>query len=187
MCASYVLIPETPTTRKTLRHLRTDSHALETTSRERYFVLSQHSNQAILTSQQHTIEQEAPAAPEPKKFKSGVRRGSTVHVFASGMNEMFIQKTFACAGNLVHISHDANKNTAFVTFENVACAEEAINQLNEKTVEGITLKVSMARKQPNFDSNAEPPADWSAIAASSSQKGSHKDCRSLVTYGDEMF
>ena len=52
----------------------------------------------------------------------------------------------------------------------------------------IQLKVSMARRQPVIDpiNDASSSATWSTIAASHSQKGSHKDKRELVAY-ERMF
>ena len=57
-------------------------------------------------------------------------------------------------------------------------------------VQGIELKVSLARRQPVIEpiNDASSSATWSAIAASHSQKGSHKDKRDLVAYDqDDMF
>ena len=56
-------------------------------------------------------------------------------------------------------------------------------------MEGISLKVSLARRQPVIDpiNDASSSATWSTIAASHSQKGSHKDKRDLVAYDEEMF
>ena len=57
-------------------------------------------------------------------------------------------------------------------------------------VQGIELKVSLARRQPVIEpiNDASSSATWSTIAASHSQKGSHKDKRDLVAYDqDDMF
>ena len=56
-------------------------------------------------------------------------------------------------------------------------------------VQGIELKVSLARRQPVIEpiNDASSSATWSTIAASHSQKGSHKDKRELVAYDEDMF
>lgn len=47
----------------------------------------------------------------------------------------------------------------------------------------------MARRQPQIDpiNDASSSSTWSTIAASHSQKGSHKDKRDLVTYDNDLF
>ena len=56
-------------------------------------------------------------------------------------------------------------------------------------VQGIELKVSLARRQPVIEpiNDASSSATWSTIAASHSQKGSHKDKREMVTYDEDIF
>ena len=56
-------------------------------------------------------------------------------------------------------------------------------------VQGIELKVSLARRQPVIEpiNDASSSATWSPIAASHSQKGSHKDKREMVTYEEDLF
>ena len=56
-------------------------------------------------------------------------------------------------------------------------------------VQGIELKVSLARRQSVIEpiNDASSSATWSTIAASHSQKGSHKDKRELVAYDEDMF
>lgn len=76
-----------------------------------------------------------------------------------------------------------------MTFDKPESAEAAIAEHNGTLVQGIQLKVSMARRQPVIDpiNDASSSATWSTIAASHSQKGSHKDKRDLVAYEDDMF
>ena len=65
----------------------------------------------------------------------------------------------------------------------------SIAELDKQTVNGIQLKVSLARRQPVIDpiNDASSSSTWSTIAASHSQKGSHKDKREMVTYDEDMF
>ena len=67
--------------------------------------------------------------------------------------------------------------------------EKAIAEYNGNVVEDIQLKVSLARRQPVIApiNDASSSATWSTIAASHSQKGSHKDKRDLVAYDEELF
>ena len=81
------------------------------------------------------------------------------------------------------------QSCGFVTFDKAESAEAAISEHNGTMVQGIQLKVSMARRQPVIEpiNDASSSATWSTIAASHSQKGSHKDKRDLVAYEDDMF
>lgn len=58
--------------------------------------------------------------------------------------------------------------------------------MHSKTIAGITLQVQLARRQPQIDpiNDASSSIVWATVAASHSQKGSHKDKRELVTYDD---
>ena len=49
--------------------------------------------------------------------------------------------------------------------------------------------MSLARRQPVIDpiNDASSSSTWSTIAASHSQKGSHKDKREMVTYEEDLF
>ncbi len=81
----------------------------------------------------------------------------------------------------------------FVTFDSIDCANKAIDEMNKKAVNGIQLKVMLARRQPliidrsNSQSNesvshSSTTEVWSSIAASYSQKGGLKDKRGLISY-----
>lgn len=84
---------------------------------------------------------------------------------------------------------EVEKNCGFVTFDKPEVAEAAISEHNGSIVQGIQLKVSMARRQPVIEpiNDASSSATWSTIAASHSQKGSHKDKRELVAYDEDIF
>ncbi len=81
------------------------------------------------------------------------------------------------------------QNCGFVTFDKPEAAESAIAEYDGNMVESIQLKVSMARRQPVIDpiNEASSSTTWSTIAASHSQKGSHKDKRELVAYDEDVF
>ncbi len=80
-----------------------------------------------------------------------------------------------------------------MTFDSIDCANKAIDEMNKKSVNGIQLKVMLARRQPmiidrsgsqSSDSGAHSSTTevWSSIAASYSQKGVLKDKRGLISY-----
>eukprot|EP00094_Tigriopus_californicus_P013702 TCALIF_13259-PA protein Name:"Similar to Nelf-E Negative elongation factor E (Drosophila melanogaster)" AED:0.16 eAED:0.16 QI:0/0.8/0.66/1/1/1/6/83/326 len=117
------------------------------------------------------------------------RQGHTVYVFGYNISEDFLKTVFASNGKIVNVSLEVEKNCGFVTFEKPESAEAAISEHNDTLAQGIQLKVSMARRQPQIDpiNDASSSSTWSTIAASHSQKGSHKDKRDLVTYDDGIF
>lgn len=115
------------------------------------------------------------------------RQGHTVYVFGYQISEEMLRSTFTQFGAIVNISMEVEKNCGFITYEKVECAERAIAQVNGGLVSGIQLKVSLARRQPVIDpiNDATSSTTWSTIAASHSQKGSHRDKREMVTYDTE--
>jgi len=118
------------------------------------------------------------------------RQGNTVYVFGYQITEELLKKAFASlGGKIVNISMEVEKNCGFITFDRADIAERAISEFNGNVVGGIQLKVSMARRQPVIDpiNDASSSATWSTIAASHSQKGSHKDKRELVAYDEDVF
>lgn len=122
--------------------------------------------------------------------KAGSRHGgNTIYVFGYQITEELLKSAFGQMGKIVNISMEVEKNCGFVTYDKAESAEKAINDRNGSVVDGIQLKVSMARRQPVIDpiNDASSSATWSTIAASHSQKGSHKDKRDLVAYDEDVF
>jgi len=117
------------------------------------------------------------------------RQGHTVYVFGYQISEELLRSTFTQFGTIVNISMEVEKNCGFITYEKVECAERAIAEVNGGLVGGIQLKVSLARRQPIIDpiNDASSSSTWSTIAASHSQKGSHRDKREMVTYDEDIF
>jgi len=115
--------------------------------------------------------------------------GNTVYVFGYQITEDLLRNAFMPLGKIVNISMEVEKNCGFVTFDKGESAENAITEFNGNVVGNIQLKVSMARRQPVIDpiNDASSSATWSTIAASHSQKGSHKDKRELVAYDEDVF
>jgi len=117
------------------------------------------------------------------------RVGHTVYVYGHGISEDLLRTTFTQYGQIVNISMEVEKNCGFITYDRVESAERSISELNTSHVNGIQLKVSLARRQPVIDpiNDASSSSTWSTIAASHSQKGSHKDKREMVTYDEDIF
>jgi len=84
---------------------------------------------------------------------------------------------------------EVEKNCGFITYDKVESTERAIAEVNGSLVGGVQLKVSLARRQPVIDpiNDASSSSTWSTIAASHSQKGSHRDKREMVTYEEDLF
>jgi len=121
--------------------------------------------------------------------KSKPRQGHTVYVYGYGVTEDILKSQFTPYGPIVNISMEVEKNCGFITYEKVESAERAIAEINGSLVSGVQLKVSLARRQPIIDpiNDSSSSTTWSTIAASHSQKGSHKDKREMVAYDDDLF
>merc|ERR1719347_665055 len=117
------------------------------------------------------------------------RIGHTVYVYGYGISEEMLRNTFLQYGQIVNISMEVEKNCGFITYDKVESTERAIAEVNGSLVGGVQLKVSLARRQPVIDpiNDASSSSTWSTIAASHSQKGSHRDKREMVTYEEDLF
>ncbi|KAM8953539.1 negative elongation factor E [Pelodytes ibericus] len=111
------------------------------------------------------------------------RKGNTVYVHGVGMTQTMLHEAFNKFGNIIDLSTDAPRNCAFVTFEKMESADQAIQELNNTKLEEISVKVSIARKQPMLDA-ATGKSVWGSLAVQNSAKGSHRDKRSQVVYDD---
>jgi len=117
------------------------------------------------------------------------RQGHTVYVYGYGVTEEILRNQFTPFGPIVNISMEVEKNCGFITYEKVESAERAIAEINGSLVSGVQLKVSLARRQPIIDpiNDSSSSTTWSTIAASHSQKGSHKDKREVTVYDEDIF
>ncbi|KAK0041947.1 negative elongation factor E [Biomphalaria pfeifferi] len=123
-----------------------------------------------------------------REHRDPPKKGQTLFVKGQGITKEIIQKSFSNFGNILNINMEPEKQTAFVTFEKVEQAEQAIVGVAGGLTNNIHLHVEMARRQPVY----EPPVEgasqssWSSIAANTSQKGaSCKDSREVVKYEEE--
>ncbi|XP_060594827.1 negative elongation factor E-like [Ruditapes philippinarum] len=117
------------------------------------------------------------------------KKGNTVYVHGHGVNEELLRKAFHNFGNIVNISMEKERNCGFVTFDKMDCADMAIQEVDGAMIDSVQLRVSMARRQPSFDSTSQDPSStsWASLASNNSQKGSHKDKRDVVAYEEDMF
>ncbi|UYV67525.1 PKN2 [Cordylochernes scorpioides] len=88
------------------------------------------------------------------------RQGNTVYVRGFGITEEILKMGFAPYGTIMNITIEPGKNVAFVTFDKMESAEQAIKEMEGKLVSNIRLKVSMARRQPLMP-NADGTSPWS--------------------------
>ncbi|XP_077142184.1 negative elongation factor E [Ranitomeya variabilis] len=114
------------------------------------------------------------------------RKGNTVYVNGVGMKKQMLTDAFSKFGKIIDLATDAQRNCAFVTFEKMESADQAIQELNNTMIEDVSVKVSIARKQPMLDAAIEKSV-WGQLAFHSSAKGSHKDKRSQVSYSEDFF
>ncbi|XP_025114244.1 negative elongation factor E-like [Pomacea canaliculata] len=77
-------------------------------------------------------------------------KGHTVFVHGHGVTEDIIRKHFSNFGNIVNVSIEREKNNAFVTFEKMESADQAIANANGSMMSDILLRVSMAIRQANI-------------------------------------
>ncbi|KAH8360362.1 hypothetical protein KR200_002759 [Drosophila serrata] len=123
--------------------------------------------------------------PPPEK----PRAGNTIFVSGNKVTEDFLKKTFNDYGTIVNVSMEIEKSRGFVSFAKPESADRAIAEMHGKNVNGINLQVQLARRQPQIEpiNDASSSAVWSSIAASKSQKGSHKDHREMVLYNEDFL
>ncbi|KAG7225446.1 hypothetical protein INR49_027440 [Caranx melampygus] len=118
--------------------------------------------------------------------RRGVRKGNTVYVYGSGLVEDSLRSSFSQHGNIIDLSMDNPRNCAFITFEKMESADQAVAELNGSTVGDVHIKVSIARKQPMLDA-ATGKSVWASLAVQNSTKGSYRDKRNQVVYSEDFL
>lgn len=114
------------------------------------------------------------------------KKGNTVYVYGHSVTEEILRKALTNFGNIVNISMETERHCGFVTFDKMESADTAIQEVDGAMIDGVQLRVSMARRQPSFEQPTDASTtSWAQIASSNSQKGSHKDKRDMVSYGDD--
>ncbi|KAG5671688.1 hypothetical protein PVAND_001873 [Polypedilum vanderplanki] len=118
------------------------------------------------------------------------KSGYTIYVSGKSIDEDFLKKNFNEFGTIVNVAMEIEKGRGFLTFSKTEATDRAIAEMNGKTINGIQLTVSLARKQPQIEpiNDASSSAVWSTLATSQSQKGNYKDKRTPQVYDDlEIF
>lgn len=118
--------------------------------------------------------------------RRGVRKGNTVYVYGSGLVEDSLRSAFTQHGNIIDLTMDNPRNCAFITFEKMESADQAVAELNGSTVGDVPIKVSIARKQPMLDA-ATGKSVWASLAVQNSAKGSYRDKRNQVVYSEDFL
>ncbi|XP_033950486.1 negative elongation factor E [Pseudochaenichthys georgianus] len=118
--------------------------------------------------------------------RRGVRKGNTVYVYGSGLGEDSLRSSFSPHGTIIDLSMDNPRNCAFITFEKMESADQAVAELNGATVGDVHIKVSIARKQPMLDA-ATGKSVWASLAVQNSTKGSYRDKRNQVVYSEDFL
>lgn len=111
-----------------------------------------------------------PAAADPTKSGAGTKAdkpktGNTIYVSGNRLTEEFLHKQFDGFGKIVNISMEIEKGRGFITFGKTDAAEQAIKELDGKSVGGVQLLVQLARRQPQIDpiNDASSSATWSTL------------------------
>ncbi|XP_074390332.1 negative elongation factor E-like, partial [Zonotrichia albicollis] len=114
------------------------------------------------------------------------RKGNTLYVHGAELSPELLRGAFGPFGAIIDLSMDTPRNCAFVTFEKMESADQAMAELNGAVVQDVQLKVSIARKQPLLDA-ATGKSLWGSLAVKNSAKGSHRDKRTQVVYNEDLF
>ncbi|XP_030768683.1 negative elongation factor E-like [Rhinopithecus roxellana] len=79
------------------------------------------------------------------------RKGNTLYVYGEDLTLTLLRGAFSPFGNINDLSMDPPRNSAFVTYEKMESADQAVAELNGTHVESVQLKVNIARRQPMLD------------------------------------
>ncbi|OXB72282.1 UNVERIFIED_CONTAM: hypothetical protein H355_003815 [Colinus virginianus] len=146
-----------------------------------------------------------PERPSPRK-------GNTLYVHGAELSPEMLRSAFAPFGAIIDLSLDSPRkwagpravggaidmggakaevtpplcSCAFVTYEKMESADQAMAELNGAVVQDVQLRVSIARKQPLLDA-ATGKSLWGSLAVKNSAKGSHRDKRAQVVYNEDLF
>ncbi|XP_032940087.1 negative elongation factor E [Catharus ustulatus] len=140
-----------------------------------------------------------PETPEERRERDGAfrrsdsfperrppRKGNTLYVHGAELSPELLRGAFGPFGAIIDLSMDTPRNCAFVTFEKMESADQAMAELNGAVVQDVQLRVSIARKQPLLEA-ATGKSLWGSLAVKNSAKGSHRDKRAQVVYNEDLF
>lgn len=143
------------------------------------------------------------------------QQGNTIYIHGENLTEDILRLGFSTFGTVLNITTEHSKkyvqyeleyfsltcvlfSCGFVTYDSIDTANLAINEMNGKTINGILLKVSLARRQPAYNAekskpsaelnntNLSTPEAWSAIASSlANDNPENPKKRTIVSYEED--
>ncbi|KAI4817672.1 hypothetical protein KUCAC02_011055 [Chaenocephalus aceratus] len=169
------------------RSVSTDEEPLEAGKRSRRPLY-----ESFVSSRDRFREEEEGGSVPPSRSDSyperrGVRKGNTVYVYGSGLGEDSLRSSFSPHGTIIDLSMDNPRNCAFITFEKMESADQAVAELNGATV-GRCSHQSEHRQEAAYAVRG-PQANLSglSLAVQNSTKGSYRDKRNQVVYSEDFL
>uniref|UniRef100_G1Q5R3 Negative elongation factor E n=1 Tax=Myotis lucifugus TaxID=59463 RepID=G1Q5R3_MYOLU len=129
-------------------------------------------------------DREGPFRSDSFPERRAPRKGNT-YVFGEDMTPTLLRGAFSPFGSITDLSMDPPRNCAFVTYEKMESADQAVAELNRTQVESVQLQVSIARQQPMLDA-ATGKSVWGSLALQNSPRGCHRDKRTQIVYSDHV-
>ncbi|CAB1351332.1 unnamed protein product [Coregonus sp. 'balchen'] len=69
--------------------------------------------------------------------RRGVRKGNTVYVYGTGLVEDSLRSAFSQHGTIIDLSMDSQRNCAFITFEKMESADQAVAEVSTVPVKSL--------------------------------------------------
>jgi len=79
------------------------------------------------------------------------RQNNVLFVSGYGLNQDILENSFTRFGSVTDAHMDKDRGHGFVTFKSSEAAEKAVAAMHGELVQGVTLKVTFARKRPFND------------------------------------
>ncbi|XP_030853778.1 negative elongation factor E-like [Strongylocentrotus purpuratus] len=117
--------------------------------------------------------------------EGGKKQGHTIFVTSPEISEDLCKQAFSRFGTMANVSLEVERKRAFITFDKMEDADKAIEEMNGTMVNGMTVRVAMARRQPSLEAvqnNTNSP--WTKIAGGIT-KTRPKDSREVVVYDND--
>ncbi|KAI2802880.1 hypothetical protein RDWZM_001133 [Blomia tropicalis] len=158
----------------------------------------------VITRDAHTVAREETFREKKRDGKANYvnrdnpQQGNTIYIHGENLTEDMLRLAFSTFGTVLNITAEPSKNCGFVTYDSIDTANMAINDMNGKTMNGIRLKVSLARRQPVYNpekskqntteynnQHVSTSEAWSAIASNFTDEVETKKHRAVVSYDDD--
>ncbi|XP_058474976.1 negative elongation factor E-like isoform X1 [Solea solea] len=105
----------------------------------------------------------------------GKQKGNTVYVGGSVLEEDSLRAAFSQHGNIIQLRMDNIRSGAFITFDKIESADQAVAKLHGSTLGNVSITAGIARRQPMLDA-ATDKSMWltsSSAGEQTSTTGSH--------------